>query len=72
MQWGQLDPHGKIWRPIKKKSELKKRETVVLFSHKLMALKWIDKKEVNVLSTIHTDVNMTPTGKTKPQSRSTN
>jgi aminoglycoside N3'-acetyltransferase len=53
-----------------KKSKLKKGETVVLFSHKLMALKWMDKKEVNVLSTIHADVNMTPTGKPTPQSRS--
>jgi hypothetical protein len=31
-----------------KKSKLKMGETIVLFSHKLMALKWMDKKEVNV------------------------
>ena len=46
-----------------KETKLKKGEVMALFSHKLMALKWHDKKEVTMLSTVHDKAGMTNTGK---------
>jgi hypothetical protein len=45
-----------------KSTKMGKGETKV-YSHKMMALQWIDRKPVTILSTYHDDVGMTNTGK---------
>jgi hypothetical protein len=40
-----------------------KDETNVVYSHKMMALQWMDRKTVTLLSTCHDDVAMETTGK---------
>jgi hypothetical protein len=55
-----------------KKTKLKTGELLVLYSHQLMALQWIDRKPVNMLSTFHQDLEMTPTGKTDRKTKYSN
>lgn len=50
--------------PQQFKSKMGKGETKVLYSHKMMALQWMDKKPVTLLTTCHNDVAMTNTKKT--------
>jgi hypothetical protein len=40
-----------------------KGETKVVYSHKMMALQWMDRKPVTILTTCHDDLGMTNTGK---------
>jgi hypothetical protein len=47
-----------------KNMKLKKGESVARYSHKMMAIKWQDKKPVPLPSTIHDSVGMTSTKKT--------
>ena len=42
---------------------MKKGEIKVVYSHKMMALQWMDRKPVTMLSTCHDYVEMTNTGK---------
>jgi hypothetical protein len=46
-----------------KSTKMGKGETKVVYSHKMMALQWMDRKPVTILSTCHNDVGMTNTGK---------
>ena len=55
--------------PQQFKSKMGKGETKVVFSHKMMALQWMDRKPVTILSTCHDDVDMT---RTRKISRKTN
>jgi len=42
-----------------KSTKMGKGETKVVYSHKMMALQWMDRKHVTILSTCHDDVGMT-------------
>jgi hypothetical protein len=46
-----------------KSTKMGKGETKVVYSHKMMALQWMDRKPVSMLSTCHDDVEMTNTRK---------
>jgi hypothetical protein len=46
-----------------KSTKMGKGETKVVYSHKLMALQWMDRKPVTILSMCHNDVGMINTGK---------
>jgi hypothetical protein len=46
-----------------KSTKMGKGETKVVYSHKMMALQWMDRKPVTILSTRHDDVEMTNMGK---------
>jgi len=46
-----------------KSTKMGKGETKVVYSHKMMALQWMDRKTVTILSTCHDDVEMTNTSK---------
>jgi hypothetical protein len=46
-----------------KSTKLGEGETKVVYSLKMMALQWMDRKPVTILSTCHDDVGMRSTGK---------
>ena len=46
-----------------KSTKMEKGKTKVVYSHKMMALQWMDRKTVTILSTCHDDVEMTNTSK---------
>jgi len=46
-----------------KSTKMVKGETKVVCSHKMVALQWMDRKTVTILSTCHDDVEMTNTSK---------
>ena len=46
-----------------KPTKMVKGEIKVVYSHRMMALKWMDRKPVTMLSTCHDDVETTNMGK---------
>jgi hypothetical protein len=46
-----------------KSTKMGKSETKVVYSHKMMALQWMDRETDTILSTFHDDVEMTNTSK---------
>jgi polysaccharide deacetylase 2 family uncharacterized protein YibQ len=44
-------------------TKMRKVETKVVYSQMMMALQWMDRKPVTILSTCHDDVGMKNTGK---------
>jgi hypothetical protein len=47
----------------KKQKKLKRGDAQILFSHDIAAIRWIDKKPIHMLSTMHSNISMTDTGK---------
>jgi hypothetical protein len=52
-----------------KSTKLGKGVTIVLYSHKMMALQWMDRKTVTLLSMCHDDVAMDNTEKNKQENQ---
>lgn len=52
---GTVRSNRKLLSPVVRSKVLKKGETVVEYKHKMMHMKWRDKKYVNMLSTIYED-----------------